>query len=142
MIARSMLFSVAISTLLLSACGTGEDDPIRFEYSGTTMDTCAETSIGFHPGSEDLTGTAESILFDTVDQAGTDCVGASIEITSFRNDEGDEIANARADTIERAITSNYEISDSRISKTVTDAAAEDDVGRVAVRLRTEVPLED
>ncbi len=139
---QSTLIFVAIMAMTSTACGAETEEPIRFEYNATAMDTCAETSIGFHPGSHELTGAAEDVLFETVDHAGADCIGASIEITSFRNDEGDIIADERAKTIEAAIVSNYDISDSRISKSVTDAPVENEVGRVAVRLMTEVPLED
>ncbi|MGB3624531.1 MAG: hypothetical protein WA989_01800 [Henriciella sp.] len=132
----------AIPAVFLAACGSGEDNDIRFEYSGTMMDICAETSIGFHPDSADLTGTAESILFDIVDQVGVDCDGASIDIEAFENEEGQEIANARAQAIETAITSNYDISDSRISKSVVEAPTPDQAGRVLVSLMVEVPLEE
>lgn len=132
----------AVSAILLAGCGTDEDENIRFEYSGTTMDTCATTSIGFHPDSADLTGTAESILFETVDQIGTSCDGASIEIEAYQNEEGEEIASQRAQTIETAITSNYGISDSRISKTVASAPSPEEAGRVLVTLMIEVPLEE
>lgn len=133
---------IASAALVLGACGAGEDDSIRFEYSGTTMDICAETSIGFHPDSIDLTGAAEHQLFETVDHLGIDCVGASIDITAYRNDETAEIANSRAHRIEATIVDNYDISDSRISKTLADPPTPDEAGRVHVALKVEVPLEE
>lgn len=136
------LAMTAIPALWLAACGGGDDEKIRFEYYGTTMDTCAETSIGFHPDSADLTGAAESMLFETVDKIGVDCDGASIEIEAYQNEEGEEIASERAQAIETAITSNYDISDSRISKTVSEAPTPEQAGRVLVSLRVEVPLEE
>ncbi|MEM5516501.1 hypothetical protein WNY37_06040 [Henriciella sp. AS95] len=133
---------IALSLFALAGCGNNDDNSIRFEYAGTTMDTCAETSIGFHPDSVEITPTAETILFDTVDHLGVDCVGASIDITAYRGGEAEGVANSRAHAVEASILDNYDVSDSRISKTVGKPPAPEEGGRVHVALMVEVPLEE
>lgn len=127
---------------LLTGCNGEERNAIRFDYAGTMMDTCAETDIGFHPDAADLTGAAESILFETIDKVAAECEGASIDIVAYAAERGDEIAYMRTATVENTIVSNYDISDSRISKDVAPPPSEDLVGYVSVSLMVEVPVEE
>ena len=132
---------IAVS-LLASACGTDKDDPIRFEYKATTPQPCAETDIGFHPGSAELTGAAEDILFETVDRVAGDCEDGKIEITAWRNDEGDDLANERIASIESAIRSGYGLPNHYMTSTVEDPPSEDRAGRVNITLITETAAGD
>ncbi|MEQ8558743.1 MAG: hypothetical protein RIB03_10545 [Henriciella sp.] len=126
---------------LTAACGN-DREPIRFEYAETVMDICAEAVIGFPTDSATLSETAQAKLYDAVDQLGTDCEGASIEIISFADQAGDQMAYARTATVEDAIVTSYGISDSRIAKSTEEAPSLEMADHVRIALMVEVPVED
>lgn len=122
------------SALWLTACGGETDDPIRFEYTAPEPVVCAQTDIGFHPGSAELSRAAEGILYDTIDQMGGDCEDAKIAITAWRDDAGDDIAAERLEAIQTSIHASYGLPYSMMTTSTEDAPSEDKAGRVAVAL--------
>lgn len=134
--------TVILLTGLLAACGGAGEDEIRFEYEATVTETCASTDVGFHTSSTELSGTAESILFDTLDKLGTACKGASVEITAYPDEDGEQINAARAEAVETLIADSYDLHNRRISTTLAETAGERQAGRVEVALKVEVPKAD
>jgi len=126
---------------LLGACGQS-GDITGYETGDTVMETCAEADLAFAADSALLTEEALQALFGAVDQIGTDCDGASLEIIAFAQQAGDQIAYARTSTVEHAIVSNYDISDSRIAKETREAPNLDLADHVRVLVRVEVPVLD
>ena len=138
MSARLKLTAILL-TGLATACGGSEQDEIRFEYQATTTETCAITDVGFHSDSAELSGTAESILFDTLDKLGTGCKGATVDITAYPDEEGEAINAARAEAVESLVADSYDLHSRRISTTLAEESDERLAGRVEVALKVEVP---
>ncbi|WP_084397704.1 hypothetical protein [Henriciella aquimarina] len=122
---------------MLVACNSEDSDPIRFEYAGSDLETCAETDIGFHPDAADLTDAARSILFETVEKLNTLCEGAEVDITAYSAVPGDQIAYMRTATIQDAITTEYGLSADRFSMDVSAPPSDEMTGRARIALMVE-----
>lgn len=137
---RAPVLALAL-TGLAASCGN-DDGLAAFDDADTMMDSCAEADIGFEPDSAALSREAEDALFSVVDQVGIDCEGASIDIVAFSEEAGDQIAYARTATVENAIVTHYDISETRIAKKTEEAPSMALSDHVRVTLMVEVPVVD